>query len=379
MRILMGILSELSHERRQERMVQSLERAGHEVSVTWVDNGEAQLATFWNGRRLHRLQSSRRGGGKLYFLRFMGWFHQLILQEKPDLVLAVDPPALGPAARALRQRDFRLVYDAREYWTELPTVRSRWLTQTAWEWIEGRGMRAAHASCAVCASIARALQADYHLPGEVAVVRNLPEHAWQERGTGRRESLLRLWPEAGLDPVVIYAGGFWPAYDFRPLAEALGSVQRQDARLLFLGEGPELAKHRAHAARLPWRDRIHFAGKIPAHELDAVLRGGEVGTVLVPDEGLSYRYLLPNKLFEYIQAGLPVLASPLPEMASVVVGRGLGRCAEASDSRAIASQLDVLLDPGRQSRWQDALRSAAADLCWEREEAAFLSLFEAKS
>jgi len=376
-RILMGILSELSHERRQERMAESLERAGHEVSVTWVDNGEAPLADFWKGRRLHRLASQRRGGGKLYFLRYMGWFHRLILQEKPDCVLAVDPPALGPASRALSRHPFRLVYDAREYWSELPTVRQRPLVSLFWEWVEGRGMRAAHASCAVCASIARALQEDYHLPGEVAVVRNVPAFAWHQPAVQRRDALDALWPQAGEDPVIVYAGGFWPAYDFRPLMDALGPLEARGtkARLLFLGDGPEMARHLAHAATLPWRERVCFAGKVPAHTLDALLRGCDVGTVLVPDEGLSYRYLLPNKLFEYIQAGLPVLASPLPETASVVLGRGVGRCAEAQDVAAIARQLEALMEPSRQQAWREALGLAAADLCWEKEEEIFLRLF----
>ena len=380
MRILMGILSELSHERRQERMAASLERAGHEVSVTWVDNGTAPLSAFWQGRRLHRLENPRAGRRKLYFLRFMHWFHRLILTERPDCVLAVDPPALAPARRALRRVPFRLLYDAREYYAELPTIRSRPLIAAWWRHQERRGMQAAQASWSVCASIARALEADYHLSG-VDVVRNLPGHSWQPRGDGRRTQLRRLLPDLGEGPVVAYAGGFWPGYDFRPLQEALGRLdglrpEQAPASLVYFGEGPEEAEHRRHAERLAWRGRIHFAGKVPPESLESLLRGADAGTILAPDLGLSYRYLLPNKLFEYIQAGLPVLASPLPEMAAVVLGRRVGRCADPSDAGDIATQLALLLDPAREAHWQAALEAAAADLCWEREEAHFLRLVE---
>jgi glycosyltransferase involved in cell wall biosynthesis len=377
MRILMGILSELSHERRQERMVESLERAGHQVSATWVDNGEAPLSDFWKERPLHRLQASRALGGKLYFLRFMGWFHRLILQEKPHAVLAVDPPALGPALRARASRPFHLVYDAREYWSELPTVRSRPLMTAVWKWTEGRGMRQADASCAVCASIARALQEDYHLSREVAVVRNVPALSWRPREATRRHQLGRLWPTLGQGPVVVYAGGFWPGYDFRPLMDAVGLLEEKGrgVNLLMLGDGPQWELHRRHASTLPWKERVLLAGKVPGHQLDGLLRGCDAGTVMVPDLGLSYRYLLPNKLFEYIQAGLPVLASPLPETASVVLGRGLGRCADPQNAAAIAAQLTILLDPARESTWQAALEAAAQDLCWEKEESRFLQLF----
>ncbi|MDP2360814.1 MAG: glycosyltransferase [bacterium] len=377
MRILIGILSELSHERRQERMALSLERAGHEVAATWVDNGTAPLSRFWRDRPLHRLENPRAGRRKAYFLRFMSWFHGLVLRERPDCVLAVDPPALLPAALARRRRPFRLVYDAREYYAELPTNRARPAVAAFWRWGEGHGMRRADASCAVCGSIARALAEEYRLPG-VAVVRNLPVHSWREREAERRRPLGDLLPGLGGAAVVAYAGGFWPGYDFRPLQEAmghLGGAGEAPPRLVYFGEGPGESFHRAHAAGLPWGGRIHFAGKVPPEHLEDLLRGADVGTVLVPDLGLSYRYLLPNKLFEYIQAGLPVLASPLPETASVVLGRQVGRCADPGDAAAIARQLEVLLDPARVAAWQGALRSAATDLCWEREEEAFLALF----
>lgn len=373
MRVLIGLLSELSHERRQERMVATLEGAGHEVSITWVDNGSAPLSSFWQGRRLHRLENPRAGRRKTYFLRFMNWFHGLVLRERPDCVLAVDPPALVPARLARMRRDFRLLYDSREYYCELPTIRERRWVRGFWRLGEGWGLRRADAAWSVCGSIARALQQEYGV-AEVGVVRNLPEHAFQPRDSDRRRALRELLPGLGEGPLVLYAGGFWPGYDFRPLQAALAHLPQVE--LVCLGDGPEWEGHRLHAASLPWARRLHFPGKVAPERLPQLLRGADVGVVLVPDLGLSYRYLLPNKLFEYIQAGLPVLASPLPELASVVLGRGVGRCADPGDSLAIAARLEELLAPERQGGWQKALEAAASSLCWEREEEYFLALVE---
>lgn len=373
MRVLIGLLSELSHERRQERMAATLEAAGHEVSITWVDNGTAPLSAFWKGRRLHRLENPRDGRRKAYFARYMHWFHGLILRERPDCVLAVDPPALLPARLALARREFRLLYDAREYYCELPTIRERRWVRHFWNWGEGWGMRRAQASWAVCGSIARALERD-HSVRDVGVVRNLPLRSFAPREPGRRAALRALVPELGDGPVVVYAGGFWPGYDFRPLQQAMGELP--EAQLVCLGDGPELGRHQRHAAQQSWSQRLHFPGKVAPERLEGLLRGADAGVVLVPDLGLSYRYLLPNKLFEYIQAGLPVLASPLPELASVVLGRHVGRCAEPADAAAIATRLRELLDPVSEPRWQEALAAAAGELCWEREEARFLRLAE---
>jgi len=370
-RILAGLLSELSHERRLERMVESLERQGHQVATTWVDNGEAPRSAFWDGRPLHRLDNRRSGRRKTYFLRYMAWFHGLILRERPDAVLAVDPPALLPARLARARHGFRLLYDAREYYTELPTIRARRGVRAFWQWAEGFGLRRADAAWSVCGSIARALEADHRVTG-LGVVRNVPGHSFQPRTLGRRADLEAWLPALRGAPVVAYAGGFWPGYDFRPLLEALGRLP--EVQFVGLGDGPGLDLHRRHAASLPWVHRLHLPGKVPPERLDALLRGADVGTVLVPDLGLSYRYLLPNKLFEYIQAGLPVLASPLPELASVVLGRGLGRCADPVDAEAIARRLGELLDPAAEADFQAALAEAAGDLCWEREEGGFLDL-----
>ncbi len=371
MRILAGLLSELSHERRLERMVESLERDGHQVSTTWVDNGEAPRSAFWDGRPLHRLDNRRSGRRKSYFLRYMYWFHGLILRERPDAVLAVDPPALLPAWLARSRAGFRLLYDAREYYCELPTIRGRRGVRAFWNWVEGQGLRRADAAWSVCGSIARALERDHGVKG-LGVVRNVPGFGFTTRREDRRDALRHWLPAVGSGPVVAYAGGFWPGYDFRPLLDAMGSLPH--ARFVGLGDGPGLELHRRHAAGLSWADRLHLPGKVAPERLDALLRGANVGTVLVPDLGLSYRYLLPNKLFEYIQAGLPVLASPLPELASVVLGRGLGRCADPTDAEAIARRLGELLDPAREAEDQLALEKAARELCWEREEERFLAL-----
>lgn len=379
MKVLVGILSELSHERRLERMAASLRRAGHEVAATWVDNGTDPRSAFWEGWTLHRLPNPREGRRKLYFLRFMTQWRALLARERPDAVLAVDPPALGPAWFERRRRPFRLVYDSREHWRELPTVRSRPAVAAFWKAVERRGMRAADASFAVCGSIAAALAADYGLP-EVGVVRNLPERSFRPRGdAGERRAALRArLPELRAeDAVVVYAGGFWPGYDFRPLCEALGRLESAP-RLVFFGDGPGFEAHRRHAAGLPWADRVHFAGKVPPEELPELLRGADVGVVPVPDLGLSYRYLLPNKLFEYLQAGLAVLASPLPELSAVVLGRGLGRLADPGDAGALAEGLSALLDPAWRASREGAFALAADELCWEREEAEFLRLFEGR-
>jgi len=369
-------------------LASSLDAAGHEVSVTWVDNGTWPRSSFWNTRPLHRLPNPRSGRRKRYFLRFMRQFAGLLRRERPQAVLAVDPPALLPAALLKPRLGFRLVYDSREYYTELPSIRDRVLVSGFWRMGEGLGLRRCESAFSVCASIARELERLYGVDG-LGVIRNLPRLGPHRAKIGRPESpterserrrtLRELVPELGESPVVLYQGGFWRGYDFRPLMEALGAVESGDTEapgLVLLGDGPGRAEHLEYAGRLPWAERIHFPGKVPADRLSALTRGADLGTVLVPDRGLSYRFLLPNKLFEYVQAGLPLLVSPLPELSAVVRGRGIGLTADPADADSIARALERLLEPGWKEDRGEALRGAALDLCWENEEELFLEHFD---
>ena len=378
MRILLCILSELSHETRLERMAASLLARGHQVEVSWVDNGLHARSTFWERTHVHRLANPREGRRKAYFLRFMADCHALIRERRPEVVLAVDPPALLPASLLRARLGFRLVYDSREFYTELPTIRERALVREFWRTAEARGLKSADASFSVAPRISRALAARYEcpLPG---VVRNTPRRS-ADLPPGDQERRTGLAPWLDWSPgqsVLIYQGGFWPGYDFKPLLEAVSS--RPVWQLLCLGDGPGWQLHRQAAERLPGRARLALPGKVSAADLPALTRLAHAGVIPVPDLGLSYRYLLPNKLFEYLQAGLPVLASPLPELMDVLGDGELGLLAHPADRRALGAALDRLADPAWRSAREPAFRRARERWCWESEEEAFLSAIEGDS
>jgi len=223
--------------------------------------------------------------------------------------------------------------------------------------------------------IAAALAARYECPRPL-VVRNtpwrntLPEASDTERSQGLAAYLPQWRPG---DRVLVYQGGFWPGYDLKPLLAAVSSLPGWS--LLALGDGPTWQEHRDLAARLPGRDRLCLPGKIPAADLPGLTRLAHAGVIPVPDLGLSYRYLLPNKLFEYLQAGLPVLASPLPEIADVLGDGRLGLLAAPGDTSALAAALVRLGDPAwKRAREADFLQ-ARERWCWEEEQKTFLSAF----
>ena len=92
--------------------------------------------------------------------------------------------------------------------------------------------------------------------------------------------------------------------------------------------------------------------------------------------GLNYYYALPNKLFDYIQARIPVLVSDFPEMAKIVNDYGIGLTVNTSDPVRLASVFKEMLEnDGKRRLWKQNLEKAAEKLCWEKEEKRLLEIY----
>ena len=124
------------------------------------------------------------------------------------------------------------------------------------------------------------------------------------------------------------------------------------------------------------QQKVFFTGKLQPPELKALTRLANLGLSLDKDTNVNYRFSLPNKLFDYIHAGIPVLASPLPEVSKIITGYGIGLLIDHHEPGHIAEKITRMLsDPGQLMQWKENLKRAAAELCWEKEKEKFIELF----
>ncbi len=357
--IVIAILSDLYHETRLLRMVESLQADGWRVTLIAARGSEHPF----QGVELLQLPLRPRRRLKRYFLSFMWRLYRLAGSLEADCFLAIDPPALFPLA--LRRRCRPLLYDSREYFTELGTVVRRPLIRKFWYFLERYGIRRATGWMTVCESIERELRSLYGVePGRV--IRNVSRRQAAEPNDDLRRRL-QLPPER---PLLLYQGGLWAAYDFTPLNAAMRELP--DCVLVYLGGGPLLSSLQEWVERNGLTDRIRFHPRVTPGELPRLTAAADIGVILIPPLGKSYQYLLPNKLFEYIQAGLPLLVSAFPELMRIVDEYGIGIGTDPSDSRAITASIRELVSEWRRGSYRDGLVRAAAELNWEREEQRFL-------
>jgi glycosyltransferase involved in cell wall biosynthesis len=275
-------------------------------------------------------------------------------QTRPALVHANDWNTMWAGLAIKLGYGARLVYDSHELW---PDRNGRW----EWRpWLlasEALFVRAADEVITSSPGYADALAKRYRI-SRPAVVRNIPERQTSAGSAspdrvGLNPSALdaaRRLPRAEigsppLPPRVAYIGGLMPGRGLEQMIDAL--LYLPDVRLCAIGPGATWyrASLLARATAAGVEDRMELRDPVAPGEVQSVLAGAAAGLCLIQPICRSYELSLPNKLFEYAAAGVPVLASDVPEIAAVVRSEGLGEVVPAGDPRAIATSLECLLAP----------------------------------
>ena len=115
---------------------------------------------------------------------------------------------------------------------------------------------------------------------------------------------------------------------------------------------------------------------MPYQQMMAYTQLAELGFCLDKDTNLNYRFSLPNKLFDFIQAGVPIAASHLTEIEKIIRQYDLGLFIENHEPATIAATIrEALSDEARREQWKQNLSVAARDLCWENEEQKLLEIY----
>lgn len=280
--------------------------------------------------------------------------------DAPRLVVASDLYTLPLAARIARRHGVPLVYDARELYSAIAALHGRPLMQHFWTQLERWQMRHVAITLTVNDAIADDLRRRFpRVP--VDVIHNYPDQPYP----ATRERIHRA---LGLDPstpILLSQGGL---QEGRGAMLALGAFARMgEGVLVYLGAGPLAAHITAEAARLGCADRVHVVPAVPSDELLEWTASATLSLVLIESRGRSYELSLPNKLFESIAAGVPVVASELPEIARVVRATGAGVLV-APEVDAVAGALAALLaDPARIAAMRERCHAVRDTYRWSGE------------
>ncbi len=258
---------------------------------------------------------------------------------------------VGIAAKALVGS--RLIYDCHELWPDRNGRREwrPWLLACEWLFV-----RLADAVITTSPGYARKMAGRYRIPPPV-VVRNIPSGPSSPAQPVRREL-----------GTAVYLGGLMPGRGLEQVIDAMAMVPDVRVRLI----GPGRAEYRAEllhrAQNVGVGDRISLEPPVPPQLVLDAIAPAQVGLMLIQPVCPSYELTLPNKLFEYAAAGLPMLASDLPVIGQVVRQAGLGEVVEPADLEAVAGGLRRLLEADANSTVRRRVRAFAAEVSWTEEQ-----------
>ncbi len=280
---------------------------------------------------------------------------RLTLRVRPALLHANDYNTMwiGVAAKLLLGTP--VVYDCHELWPDR-NGRPEWRA-----WLiacEALFVRLADVTITTSPGYAEAIASRYRVPPPL-VVRNIPRRpAHAAARNGNRTP-----------PVAVYLGGVMPGRGLEQAIEALRLAPRLRMRVIGPGRPPYRASLEWVARAAGVEERLEIREAVPLSQALESIAECEMGLMLIQPVCRSYELTLPNKLFEYAAAGLPILASDLPVIGRVVRAEGIGEVVAAEDIEQIARAMERLADHDVNVRLRERAVAFAERETWDRERA----------
>lgn len=312
--------------------------------------------------------------GPLVFLEFMVRSFLLALAERPRLVVAIDVDTLPQAWLLSRLSGAKLLYYSIELYAERPGFRPAWF----WIALERKLINSPDLTVACEPNRARVMVEKYGAKNLPMVVQNVPHFEEPRRTTKIQDWLSTQLPPdsplAAMPPeqwkIVYYMGELKKARCTDEFIEAAKTFA-PGIVLFFIGPIETGYDPRAKIAACGVGDRVFIHPPVHPSEVMDFAYSAHLGLQTQIDDGLNHLYCAPIKLFQYLMAGLPVIASNFPGMIDVVEKNDVGVCADPLDAAAIASAINqVLADDATWRRMSaNALRLAREQFNYEKEGA----------
>lgn len=280
---------------------------------------------------------------------------------RPTLFHAADLYVLPAVQRAAEAAGAALVYDARELYPYVAgTVGKPWAS-LFWQMLESRYIRKVDLVMTVNESIGRRLIAAYGidhplvLPNVPPMQTVAPANDWLRRKFSLTKSTV----------VLLHQGHLKPGRGCSALVSAMADVEK--AALVFLGSGPSLERLQAQVLRGHLGDKVFFHPPVPYDNLLSITATADVGLTLLEDICLNHRFALPNKLFEYLMAGLPVIGSDLPEISRVINRFKVGLTVNPEDRAALVKTLNRVVERDyERMEWRENTPDVFREYDWAR-------------
>jgi len=357
-RVIFSVTNCICYDQRVLKMAGVADSLGAEVVITGryrkdcCDKAEIQFPI----KRFRMLFSK----GFLFYAFYNIRLFFFLIFRSADLLVSNDLDTLLPNYLVSLIRKIPLAYDCHEYFTGVPELQERPFIRGVWKSIEKRIFPRLRNILTVSDSVAEQYYREYGLP--LLTVRNCSYSSDSIMPFTRKQldidekDLLLILQGTGIN---IDRGG-------KELIEAMQVLE--NVSLIVAGSGDMIPALRKMVASMGIEKKVRFVSRLPWKEMMRYTRSADVGLSLDKPTNLNYRLSLPNKLFDYISAGIPVIAANLTEVTNIVSDNKCGIIIPevtpseiARAARLLADNRDLL------NVLRENARIASSELRWEKE------------
>jgi len=362
MKIIFTVTNDLTYDQRMHRICGTLAANGHEVTLVGRSLPKSILLETRSFEQ-KRLSCFFQKGFAFYAEYNLRLFLFLLI-ARYDAVCSVDLDTLPAGCFASLIRQKKRVFDAHEYFTEVPEVVHRPFVKFIWGRVARMCLPFYRYAYTVGPALARIFEEKYGL--KFGVVRNVPvsknADLTSPKGLGSPYQLL-------------YQGALNDGRGIEVLLEAMQHLA--NLQLVLAGEGDLSAQLRQKTDDLGLKDRVVFLGYVKPADLKTLTSQAWLGLNLLENRGLSYYYSLANKFFDTVQAGVPMLTMDFPEYRALNAQYEVAILLEELTPASVAEAIQTLLDD---TLLYEKLRQncllARADWNWEREQKTLLEIWQ---
>jgi len=364
-RVIVSVTNDLVTDQRVHKVCTTLSEINYDIVL--IGRKFTNSLDVNRNYRTHRMRLFFNKGFLFYAEFNVRLFLKLFFMKK-DILLSNDLDTLLPNYLISKIFNKKIVYDSHELFTEIPELIDRPQIQKVWLHIEKYIFPRLKNVYTVNQSIASIYQKKYHV--DVKIIRNISSVL-------KDKSLdIHLIDKVKSGNKMLILQGSGINID-RGAEEAVMMMQFLENMVLYIiGSGDVFHKLRELVQTFHLEEKVFLKDKMPYEELMEYTKIADLGLSLDKGTNLNYEYSLPNKVFDYIQAEIPLIVSNRKEIAGLVLENNIGIVVKNLDPKNLAVEVrSVLSDGDLLKLWGENLKKAQKKYNWEKESVKLKTIF----
>ena len=362
-----SVINDLVTDNRVNKTCMALIECGYDVTLVGRKLSNSLPIPNWTFKTIRLKMIFKKGPLFYFFFNLRLFFVGLI--NKTDLFYANDLDTLAPMFLLSKLKKKPLIYDSHELFCEVPELKASRIKKSIWQKLEGYIIPKLQTCITVNVSIAKIYEAKYNVP--FYIIRNISDFDQ----TFIPKSRVQLSLPEDKKIILLQGAGINVDRGAEELIDAMEFVQNAVLYIIGSGDVWENLKQKVSFNK-SIQNKVVLINKLPKSELINYTFNADIGLSIDKNTNLNYLYSLPNKIFDYIQAEIPILASRLPEIENIILQYKIGDFIDDHNPKTIANKLNEMLYSQQLSSYKKYLAIAKKEITWKSEKEKLLTIIK---